>query len=113
VDVLGPAVDHPGAVVQPLVAELGGQHHLVAPVGDGTADQPLVGERPVDVGGVQEVAAEVQGAVDGGDRLALVGRAVGLAHPHAAQAERRDGQLLASEHTLLHTAPLQSVKRPG
>ena len=52
--------------------ELGGQHHLVAPVGDGLAHQLLVGVRAVDVGGVQERHPEVEGLADGGDRLGLV-----------------------------------------
>ena len=73
-DVLRPAVDaDPGAVGQPLVAELGGELHLVAAVltgRDRAADQLLVGERAVHVGGVEEGDAEVERAVDGGDRLA-------------------------------------------
>ena len=35
-------------------AELGGQHDLVAAVPDGPADEFLVGERPVDLGGVDQ-----------------------------------------------------------
>jgi hypothetical protein len=54
--VLGVAAD---AEALPLlvadVAELRGQHDLVPASGDGAADQPLVGEWPVRVGGVQEV----------------------------------------------------------
>ena len=41
--------------------------------GDRLADELLVGERAVHVGGVEEGDAEVEGAVDGGDRLGLVG----------------------------------------
>jgi hypothetical protein len=93
-DVLGAAVDaDPGPVGEPLVAELGGQLHLVSAAGDGLADELLVGERPVHVGGVEEGDSEIEGAVDGVDALLLVGRAVELAHPHAAQAERGDGQV--------------------
>ena len=87
-DVVGAAVDaDPAAVLAALVAELGGQHDLVAPAGDRLAHQLLVGERPVHVGGVEEGHAEVQGAVDRGDRLRLVARAVELGHAHAAEAE--------------------------
>src|SRR4028118_1452239 len=64
--VVGPAVDAAeGAVLAALVAELGGQHHLVAPAGDRLADEALVGEGPVHVGGVEVRDAEVEGARDG------------------------------------------------
>jgi len=74
-------------------AELGGQLDLVAAAGDGPADQDLVVAGPVNVGGVDEGDAEVQGPADGGDRLVPVGPAVELAHPHAAEALRGDGEL--------------------
>ena len=47
-------------------AELGGQEYLVAPALDRPAHQHLVGVRTVDVGGVEQVDAQLQGAVDGG-----------------------------------------------
>ena len=77
------------------VAELGGEHDLVAAVGDRAADEPLVGERAVHVGGVEEGDAELERAVDRRDRLALVGRSVELRHPHAAESERRDFEVLS------------------
>ena len=92
-DVRRAAVDaEPGAVGQALVAELGGELDLVAAPGDGRADQALVGERAVHVGGVEERDAEVEGAVDGRDAGRLVGGAVELGHAHAAEAEGRDGE---------------------
>ena len=57
---------------------------------DAAADQDLVVTSPVDVGGVEERQAEVEHAVDRGDRLVPVGLAVRVAHPHAAQALGRD-----------------------
>jgi alcohol dehydrogenase class IV len=93
--VLRLAVDaDPAAVLPALVAELRRQHDLVAAVGDRAADEQLVGERPVHVGGVQEVHAELDRAVDGGDRLVLVGAPVELGHAHAAEADGRDLQAL-------------------
>ena len=80
----------PAPVGIALVAELGRQDDLVAAAADGAADQPLVGERAVHVGGVEKVDAEVERAVDGGDRLRVVVRAVELGHAHAAQADRSD-----------------------
>src|SRR3712207_2751554 len=91
--VVGPAVDaEERAVLASLVAELGGEHHLVAPAGDGLPDEPLVGERAVHVRGVEEGDAEVQRPLDGALGLRLVTGAVELAHPHAAQSLGRDGQ---------------------
>ena len=83
-------------------AELGGQHHLVAAVGDRPPDQLLVGARAVHVGGVEQRDPEVERAVDRRDRLGLVGAAVELRHAHAAQALRRYGQALRAERALLH-----------
>src|SRR5205823_2167518 len=70
------------------VAELGREHDLVASALDRTADQPLVRERAVDVGGVEEIDPELERPVDRGDRLALVRGSVELGHTHAPEAER-------------------------
>jgi hypothetical protein len=93
-DVLRLPVDAPAGGVGRVAhdAELGRQHHLLPPVADGPADQLLVGEGPVHVGGVEEGHAEVEGTVDCGDRLGLVGLAVELAHAHAAEALGRDDE---------------------
>jgi hypothetical protein len=68
-------------------AELGRQHDLVAAAGERPADELLVGAVAVDVGGVEERAAALDRGVHGGDRLRLVGTAVRVRHPHAAEAE--------------------------
>ena len=70
--VLGAAVDAARRGVLGVAddPELGGQHHLVAPVGDRLADELLVGVRPVHVGGVEQRDPELERAVDRGDRLA-------------------------------------------
>ena len=60
-------------------------------------DQLLVGVRAVDVGRVEQGDAEVERAVDGGDRLVVVARAVELRHAHAAEADGGDRQALAAE----------------
>ena len=89
--VVGRAVDaDPAAVGVALVAELRGELDLVAAAGDRLADEPLVGEGPVHVRGVEEGDAEVEGAVDGVDPGLLVGGAVELRHPHAAETEGGD-----------------------
>jgi hypothetical protein len=92
-DVLRAAVDpEPAAVLASNVAELRRELHLVAAAVDGLPDEPLVGERAVRVGGVQEGDADVEGPLDGLGGLELVGGPVELAHPHAAQPESRDGE---------------------
>jgi hypothetical protein len=65
-----------------------------------TSSRRLVREGAIDLGGVEERAAEFDGAVDGGDRLGLVGWAVGLAHAHAAKADRRDFKALIAQFAL-------------
>ena len=87
VDIVGPAVDPASARVVRIAddPELGRQHDLVAAVGDRFADEPFIGERPVDVGRVEQVDAELQRVLDRRDRLALVQASVKLRHPHATQ----------------------------
>jgi hypothetical protein len=74
------------AVVAAHVAELCGEDDLVPAVGDGPTDKLFVDERAVHVRGVKESDAEVQCAVDDGDRHVVVRRAVELAHAHAAES---------------------------
>ena len=102
--VVGAAVDaaHGRVVGVADDAELRRQHDLVAAVGDRPADELLVGVRPVDVGGVQQRHAELEGAVDRGDRLVVVAGAVELAHAHAAEAEGGDGGAVGAELSRLH-----------
>src|SRR5690606_40396710 len=103
-DALGPAVHLPGHLLAALEAEaeLGGEHDLVASPFESPTDQFLVDERTVDLRGVEKGAAKLDRAMDRGDRLGLVGRAVGLAHAHAAESDARDLQALAPESALAH-----------
>jgi hypothetical protein len=78
-------------------AEFGRDHDLVAAPFQRSAQQLLVGERPVDLGGVEEGAAELDCAMKRRNRLALVRRAIGLAHAHAAEADRGNLEPLAAE----------------
>ena len=69
-DVLGPAVQAGSADRWPnFEAELGGDHDLVAERRERLADQLLVGERAVDLGGVEEGDAALDGGADQRDRL--------------------------------------------
>ena len=67
-------------------AELGGQHDVVAAALERLADDLLRLAGRVDVGGVDEVDAGVQRAVDDADRVVVVGVAPGAEH-HRAEAE--------------------------
>ena len=79
-DGLGPAVDpaRVGVVGIALDAELGGEHHLVAATLDGATHQLLVDVRAVDLGGVDEGDAEVEGPLDGANGLRVVGACAGV-----------------------------------
>ena len=75
-------------------AELGGDHHLVAEGRERLAHQLLVRERAVDLGGVEEGDAALDGRPDQRDHLLLVGRrAVAEAQAHAAEPDGRDFQV--------------------
>jgi hypothetical protein len=70
--------------------DLGGQDHVVAaPAGQRLADDLLGLAARVDVGGVDEVDAGVERAVDDLDRPIVVGLAPGAEH-HRAEAEGAD-----------------------
>jgi hypothetical protein len=99
--VLWPTVDpDPGAIRVALVAELGGYNDLIPSSGNRGADEQLVGERTVHVGGVQQRDPEVQRLVDGVDCLALITSPVEVAHAHAAQSHGTDDQALPQRASL-------------
>jgi hypothetical protein len=104
VDVLAVALDPAprGIVGVADDPELRRQLHLVAAAGDRAADEHLVRERAVHVGGVEEGDAELERAVDRRDRLVLVARPVEIGHPHAAEADPRDLEALCAERDSPH-----------
>ena len=71
-------------------ADLRGEHDLVAAAGERGADDLLVRERPVHVGGVDQRHAELDRAVDRRRPSARrrARRVVGPRHAHAAEADR-------------------------
>jgi hypothetical protein len=93
-------------------AELGGDHHAVFYWRERFANEFLVDIRPVDLGGVEEGDAEVDGSADDVEHLRPVGSvAVTAGHAHAAQPDR--GNLQAgTEDALLHDQSLLSLKAP-
>ena len=68
-------------------SELRGQHDLIAFALDRPAHQLFIYIWPVDVGGVEEVDAKFECAVNGGDGFIVITWTVKLRHAHAAEAE--------------------------
>ena len=89
-------------VVQ-VALELARDHVLIALALDRLADQLLVGQRAVDLRGVEEVDAKLEGALDGRLRLLQVGLAVEGGHTHAAKSDLRD--LEVTKISSLHFLP--------
>src|ERR1700686_1207865 len=58
--------------------ELCGQHDLVALALDRASDELFVLVRPVDVGGVEKIDAEFEGAMNGRDRFGVIAAGVKL-----------------------------------
>jgi hypothetical protein len=81
---------------------LGGEHDVVAAAsGEGCADDLLGFAGRVHVGGVDEVDAGIEGAMDDGDRVVVVAVAPGAEH-HGAEAQRADVHPCRSECAVLH-----------
>src|SRR5262249_3687608 len=82
------------------VTKLGGQHDLVPAALDSPADEFLVVVRAVELGGVQEGDAEVEGPVDGADGFRLLGGPVAPRHSPRAKADAGDleGPQAGSSH---------------
>ena len=98
---LAGTLDVPGAPVEAAArrvvrvaddAALRGEDDALALSTDGAADQLLVRVGAVHVRGVEQRDAELEGAMDRRDRLALVTGPVEIAHPHAAEPEGTGGE---------------------
>src|SRR5579883_31915 len=109
--VLRPSVETPSPLTVGAAheAEFRGHPHFVAPAADCLADQLFVGVRSVGVRRVEQIDPEFQSSVDGCQGLRLVGGPVGIAHTHAAESNRRDGQTLLAESSLLHVLLLAKL----
>ena len=86
-----------------VLRELGGDDDSVAERGESLADQLLVGVGAVDLGGVEEGDAAVDGGMEQRDHLLPVrAAAVAAGHAHAAEPDGRDLQAAGAESALLH-----------
>src|SRR5688572_30990391 len=96
----GPAVGSQTFAVFKTKAELRGNDGLMAAAFECPSQQLFIEERAVRFRGVEEVDAEVEGAMYGGNRLLLISGAVGLAHSHTTQAGRGNDQSFGSQLSL-------------
>jgi hypothetical protein len=98
-----------GSTVRGVVGdepELGRQDHAVAMAFQSAADEFLIGVRAVDFGGVDQIDAEVEGAVDGVDGSASSLPASVLAMGHAHGAEPDPGHIQLSQASGVHEVPI-------
>src|SRR5208282_2881623 len=100
--VLGTAVDRALAVGQDLVGELGRDDDAVAIFLERFADQLFVMPDTVNVGGVEEVDAELDCALERRGGFVVVAWTVKLRHPHASEAQRRHFESLRAKFSLFH-----------
>jgi hypothetical protein len=89
-----------GAVVGE--AEFGGDHHFAAAIGEGAAKQFLGLANAIDVGGIEQSGAEVEGEVQGAEG----GRVVDLPQP-AAWPSSLNVPPMAQQPT-----PMRGMRRP-
>src|SRR5688572_7393709 len=101
--VLRTAIDARGPIGLSEIAELGGEHDLVALPAQGGGEELLVVAPAVHVGGVDEVHAKVQRAVHDGDRLCVVTGTIGAGHRHTAESDGADLETALAETSPLHS----------
>jgi len=103
-DIVGFAVDAAGPGIGGVAndAEFGGEDDFVALAHDGASDELFVSVRSVDVGGVEEGDAEIDGLVDGGDGFGVVASGVELRHAHAAESFGGNLESAAAKRAGLH-----------
>src|SRR6185437_4975434 len=83
--------------------ELGRDRRLIPLSLERAAEQFLVGERPVHLGGIQKRDADLERPVQCRDRLAFVTlfrRSIRCGHPHASEPDGGDGEALGAELSL-------------
>ena len=86
-----------------IEAELGGDHHLIAHRRQRLAHHLFIGERAIDLGGVEEGDAAFRRRADQGDPVRLAERmTVAEIQPHAAKAQGRNLQAALTQYALFH-----------
>src|SRR5690348_17937112 len=87
-------------------AALGVDDGVVAAAAQRLADQPGIMALAVARRCVEEVHAEIEGALDGGDRLGVVGRTIDAGHAVAAEPDDRHHEIGIAEFAALHRSPV-------
>src|ERR1700675_5173537 len=85
-------------------SELCGQHEFVALALDRASDEFFILVWSVDVGGIEEVDAEFERAMNGRDRFGVIASGVKLRHAHAAEAEGGNFEAGTSKSAGFHTS---------
>ena len=102
-DVIWPAIRRRLALGRADVAELRGDHGLLAiAVGQRAAHQLFVLAVGIGIRGVEEVRPRIEGFANGGDGFLLVHRPVESRHGHASQTECGDFESAFAEAASLH-----------
>jgi hypothetical protein len=102
-DVLGTAVHAvTGTVREANGSELRGQHRFVATRSERRPEELLVVPEAIHVRSIEERDPQVEGALDGRDRLGGLAWAVHLGHADTSQTERRYGEAGCSERSKRH-----------
>ena len=95
------------------LAELGGDDGVVAPPLDRLGDQFLVLAVGIGVRGIEQVDADIERTLDGGDGARIVVLAVADRHAHAAEPDGRDLQALRAQFAVFHcTLPASNAQPP-
>jgi hypothetical protein len=81
----------PDAIGTTERAELDRDQGLAATALERAAHQDLIVSHAVEIAGVEQRDAGVQGGVDGSDALVVVGGTVHSGHSHAAEGQRKNG----------------------
>jgi hypothetical protein len=99
-DVFGPPVRETRPALQLDIAELAGDHIVVAMPGDRLGEQLLVAAVAIGVGAVEKIDAELTRSMDRADRLIAVRLVVKRRHRRAAEPNRT--YLQTAQLALLH-----------
>ena len=83
-------------------AELRCQHHLIASALQGAGDEFFVSVGPIDLCGVDQRDAEIDGAMDRADGLGVVGAGAGIGHGHAHRAQTEASNFQFGEMSPFH-----------
>src|SRR5215471_5397701 len=89
--------------------ELGSKENFVAAVANGLADQDLVVAVAVDIGSIQEIDAQFDGAMDCGDRFGVVARAIKFRHAHTPKAKWGNQGTILPKMTKQHESTSQEL----